>query len=115
MVISPVCVGWSSRAREVHSPSSWLTASGGVARLLSNGSLSGWSRDGNISILKSMNTAAMGCIGVNAGTGESPMNEHGLNESQQNGVEDFYWAREAPEVQQHQGKLVVVHNKRVVA
>jgi hypothetical protein len=32
-----------------------------------------------------------------------------------NGIEDFYWALDAPVVQQHQGKLVVVHNKRIVA
>jgi hypothetical protein len=42
------------------------------------------------------------------------MNEQGMTNNQK-GVEDFFWAREAPEVQKHQGKLVVVHNKRVVA
>jgi hypothetical protein len=43
------------------------------------------------------------------------MDEHVLSEREQKGVKDFYWAREAPEVQRHQGKLVVVHDKRVVA
>jgi hypothetical protein len=43
------------------------------------------------------------------------MNGRALSEREQHGIEDFYWAREAPEVQQHQGKLVVVHDKRVVA
>ena len=42
------------------------------------------------------------------------MNEHVINNNAK-GAEVFYWARESPEVQQHQGKLVVVHNKRVVA
>jgi hypothetical protein len=30
-------------------------------------------------------------------------------------AEDLRWAASAPEVQQHTGKLVVIHNKRVVA
>ena len=42
------------------------------------------------------------------------MNED-LISNNEKGVEDFYWARQAPEVQQHQGKLVVVQNKKVVA
>jgi hypothetical protein len=50
-----------------------------------------------------------------AKTDEANVSERTLSEKEQKGVEDFYWAREAPEVQQHQGKLVVVHNKRVVA
>jgi hypothetical protein len=43
------------------------------------------------------------------------MNGRALSEKEQKGIEDFYWAREAPDVQQHQGKLVVVHDKRVIA
>ncbi len=29
--------------------------------------------------------------------------------------EDLYWAAQAPEVQQHLGKIVVIRNKRVIA
>jgi hypothetical protein len=36
-------------------------------------------------------------------------------ENNAKGIEDFYWALDAPSVQQHGGKLAVVHNKRVVA
>jgi hypothetical protein len=43
------------------------------------------------------------------------MDAHELSEKERRGVEDFYWARSALEVQQHQGKLVVIHNKKVIA
>jgi hypothetical protein len=43
------------------------------------------------------------------------MDDFAGDENHRTGIEDFYWARQAPEVQQHQGKLVVVHKKRVVA
>jgi hypothetical protein len=43
------------------------------------------------------------------------LNEPVVDARDQKGVEDFFWAREAPEAQQHQGKLVVVHGKRAVA
>jgi hypothetical protein len=36
-----------------------------------------------------------------------------VGESQQ--AEDLRWAATAPEVQQHAGKVVVIHKKRVVA
>ena len=41
-----------------------------------------------------------------------------LSELEQRMTDDFKWAEQAPEVQQnpeHFGKLVVVHNKRVLA
>ena len=37
-----------------------------------------------------------------------------LNEVEQQGFEDLKWAQQAPEVQQHAGKLVAVHQKRVL-
>lgn len=45
----------------------------------------------------------------------STVKERVLTEDERNRFDDFDWAQEAPEVQQHQGKFVVVHNKRVVA
>ena len=37
-----------------------------------------------------------------------------LNELEKQRVEDLHWARHSSEVQQHGGKLVAVHNKRVL-
>ena len=37
-----------------------------------------------------------------------------LNEIEQKACDDFHWALRAPEVLQHTGKLVAVHNKLVV-
>jgi hypothetical protein len=38
-----------------------------------------------------------------------------LTPGESNQAEDLQWAATAHEVQQHAGKLVVIHNKRVVA
>jgi hypothetical protein len=38
-----------------------------------------------------------------------------LNEIEQQMSDDLDWAEEAPEVQQHHGKLVVVYKKQVLA
>jgi len=43
------------------------------------------------------------------------MEEFPLSDVEQRMTDDLYWARTAPEVQRHQGKLVVVRNRRVVA
>lgn len=43
------------------------------------------------------------------------MNEYTLNEIEQRLADDLDWAETAPEVQEQEGKLVVVRNKRVVA
>jgi Family of unknown function (DUF5678) len=43
------------------------------------------------------------------------MNEPSWGPLEQRMLEDLRWARTAPEVRQHQGQLVVVRNKRVVA
>jgi hypothetical protein len=50
--------------------------------------------------------------------GEYAMELHEITELEQRRIDDFDWARHSPEVQQnpdHFGKLVVVHNKRVLA
>jgi hypothetical protein len=38
-----------------------------------------------------------------------------LTPGERNQLEDLDWAATAPEVQQHYGKIVVIHKKRVVA
>ena len=50
-----------------------------------------------------------------AKTDEANVSEHALSEKEQKASRTFIRHAEASEVQQHQGKLVVVHNKRVVA
>jgi hypothetical protein len=42
------------------------------------------------------------------------INEHKLDEIEKQMTADLEWAERAPEVQQHEGKLVVVRNKRVI-
>jgi hypothetical protein len=51
-------------------------------------------------------------------TGDRAMQPPNVSEVEQQRIEDFHWAENSPEVQQnpeHFGKLVVVHNKRVLA
>ena len=46
---------------------------------------------------------------------ECPMSEYKLNTLEQQVSDDVDWAETAPEVQKHQGQLVVVHKRRVIA
>ena len=50
-----------------------------------------------------------------AGEKKSEPSVRHLTPSERNQLEDLNWAATAPEVQQHYGKVVVIHNKRVVA
>ncbi len=43
------------------------------------------------------------------------MNERSWSPLEQQMWDDLVWSETAPEVQQHKGQLVVIHNKRVVA
>jgi hypothetical protein len=48
-------------------------------------------------------------------TSEKKTSLRPLTASERNQLEDLDWAATAPEVQQHSGKIVVIHNKRVIA
>lgn len=43
------------------------------------------------------------------------MEEYVLNETERRVSADLDWADSAPEVQEHQGKLVIIRNRRVIA